>query len=1476
VRKRVRDSVDEWARRTPQALALLVPGRTAATYQLLSDQLTEAGRLLRLLGIAGTDRVATVVPDGPEALTAFLAVSDVATAAPINPSLLQNEFEAHLLNVRATSLVTSLEIDSPAVRAAVSLGLLVLRLRTGDGPAGAFSLERLAASSRNPAFDAETGDEDVALVLTTSGTTARPKVVPLTHASISASMVSIARSLELTSADRGIVIMPLFHVHGLIGAALSSLSAGASLVCPATGFDAPRFFPLAAESAPTWYTAAPTMHQAIVSRADQHRDLIAGIELRVVRSCSAALPSTTRVALERTFRAPVVEAYGMTEAAHQIASTPLQLDAQKPGSVGVPTGTTVAILDPETARVLEAGETGEVAIRGPSLTAGYENAPAANAAAFVDGWFRTGDQGRMDADGYVFLTGRLKEIINRGGEKVSPAEVDETLLAHPSIAQACAFALPDGRLGEAVGAAVVLKRGSAVSERELREFAAERMAAFKVPARVVFVDELPKTPTGKVQRIGMADRLGLATDRTPIPESATATPARSPSHRSAFVRRIVTAIWCEVLGLDDVSEDASFFDLGGDSILAAQILGRIHQMLQVEVSTIALFDEPTIGGVVRNIARAAPTRAPSVRSMPTGRATPISSSQRRLWFLDQWVPNHAANRDHAAWRVTGAFDSTAFVRGLQAIVERHGVLRSGFSSVDGEPTVVLCVECAPAVAHLDLSQEPAETRDAAIRQRLVEAIEQPFDLSRPPLVRGMVIRLSEEEHIVAVTLHHLVCDGWSMSILHRELAAGYTAFQNGAKIELPPLPQQFADHAEAETRWLESSACTEQVEYWRRELAPPLPVSEVRPDRPQAAIQNGAGAISVRQLPASLCGRLRDLARAERSTMFAVLAATLQVLLGRHTRSNDVVIGAPIAGRRHLHTEASIGPFANTLALRADLSHDPPFREFLAQVKRTILDAQAHQDVPFDKVVGALGTGRRADRTPVFQTFFNYRNLPAAPSPFPGVQVEDYALEIPAVVGDLALDVVDRRPASADGLRCRIDYNPDVYDAQTIENVLVQFERLLESVAADADRALSELSMMSADEQRQIVVTANDTAVPFEFRGIHELVEAQVVRTPALPAVRCEGREISYADLNARANQLARRLQRLGAGPDTRVAVALTPSIDVVTAVLAILKTGAAYVPLDPLEPRERLASIVADADPAAIVTTTPLLDHLRVGGRPSVCLDRDHALLENDASDNLNGTCRPDQLFCLMYTSGSTGPPKSAMLPHRAVCNRLMWAMGALPLAPGNRVLQTASLAFDVWITETFEPLVGGATVIIAPAGLRDPSDLIRIITDDAVDVLSLVPAVLESLTIDPAFRRCYSLKRIICGGEALTTALARSTLDCLDVTLSNAYGPAEACVDATWFHLTRANLSALEDTNVPIGRPLANVRAYVLDPRGRPVPAGVPGELYLGGACLALGYWRRPDLTSGAFVADPFSSDAHSRLYRTGDLARLRPDGE
>ncbi|HKV99792.1 MAG TPA: AMP-binding protein, partial [Vicinamibacterales bacterium] len=525
---RILDGIEAAARLSPDAIALVAPDGVHASYAELTSLVSGAVARLRALGIGPADRVAIVVPDGPEALTAFLAVSEAAVAAPINPAFPQSEYETYLAHIRATALVTSFAPGSPPVGAAVALGLPVIQLIVATGgPAGQFALDALGPARPPAHTDGATsarGSDDIALVLTTSGTTSRPKVVPLTHAGIAQSAMNIAESLALTARDRCFDVMPLFHVHGLIGGALSSLMSGASVICP-RGFDAPRFFNAVDALVPTWYTAAPTMHQAIASRAEGHREVLERRRLRLIRSCSAALPRETRDALERAFGAPVVEAYGMTEACHQIASTPLPVSRDKAGSVGVATGTTIAIRDPESGKLLATGESGEIVLRGSSITGGYEGAPEANAQTFVDGWFRTGDQGRLDDGGYLFITGRLKEIINRGGEKISPPEVDQALLAHPDVAQACAFALPDPRLGETVAAAVVLKPGAVCSERDIREFVAKQVAAFKVPDRVVFVEALPRTPTGKVQRLGMAGRLGLQASRPAAAQPPPATKA---------------------------------------------------------------------------------------------------------------------------------------------------------------------------------------------------------------------------------------------------------------------------------------------------------------------------------------------------------------------------------------------------------------------------------------------------------------------------------------------------------------------------------------------------------------------------------------------------------------------------------------------------------------------------------------------------------------------------------------------------------------------------------------------------------------------------------------------------------------------------------------------------------------------------------------------------------------------------------------
>lgn len=587
--------IDEWARLTPKADAIIAPGRRSLSYAALRDKIADMAITLRSLGVRSSDRVATVLPNGPESAVAFLAVSSCAAAAPLNPNYSESEFDFYLSDLDAKALILPAGVASPALAIAEKRGISVLRLRPlTEGPAGLFELE---LEPKNAAIDASgaaredlareaPNAHDVALVLHTSGTTSRPKMVPLTHENLTASASAVVRALSLAASDRCLNVMPLFHIHGLVASVLSSLTAGGSVVCT-PGFFATDFFGWIESMRPTWYTAVPTMHQAVLARAGAHRTNGGGHSLRCIRSSSAPLPPELAAQLEDVFGVPVIEAYGMTEAAHQMASNPLPPARRKPGSVGLAAGTQISVMN-EDGDILPTGHTGEIVIRGPSVTSGYVGNPEANQSAFTDGWFRTGDRGYLDEDGYLFVTGRIKEIINRGGEKIAPREVDEVLLAHPGVMQAVAFAVPHPVLGEEVAAAVVVKGRPEVSERELRAFASVSLAPFKVPTRILFVDEIPKGPTGKLQRIGLARRLGLEAAPADVREKDSHTP---PSTR---VQKLLAGVWSDVLDVPNISIDAHFLDLGGDSMLATRLASRIREQAGIELTLIDLFDAPTV------------------------------------------------------------------------------------------------------------------------------------------------------------------------------------------------------------------------------------------------------------------------------------------------------------------------------------------------------------------------------------------------------------------------------------------------------------------------------------------------------------------------------------------------------------------------------------------------------------------------------------------------------------------------------------------------------------------------------------------------------------------------------------------------------------------------------------------------------------------------------------------------------------------
>ncbi len=1446
------------------------------------------------MGVASGDRVALVLPDGPEMAVAFLSVSAIATAAPINPVSSQTEFETYFDELRVRWLLTSAPTDSPVARAANvrSVGVVQLTIDLDS----ATGLSRFANDgSESPLSTIPATDSDTAIVLTTSGTTSRPKIVALTHANLLESAGNIATGLELGPSDRCLDVMPLFHVHGLIGGLLASLAAGASVICP-PGFEAPRFFEWVDDLEPTWYTAVPTMHQAILARAPLHRDVIARRPLRFIRSSSAALPHAVRLALEQELTAPVVEAYGMTEASHQIAQNPLPPGLRKPGSVGRPAGARVAILDAGATPVPQ-GQIGEIAIRGASVITAYERGGMANEQSFAHGWLKTGDSGFIDEDGYVFITGRLKEIINRGGEKVNPREVDEALLTHPGVAQAASFGMPHDTLGQDVAAVVVLRAGITVTERDVREWAARSLAPFKVPARVVFLDQIPKGPTGKIQRNLLAGQLGL---------HATAIPA---DPRPAFVapegalEEALAALWRQILHIDVVGRDDNFFHLGGDSVLGARLLARVEADLGKRLSFVSLFDRPqlvemaaAIGdqdppGLRRSAEASAKAEAlrgkaeatddlrpdPMAPAVPIETLThesdseaPLSFGQQRLWFLDQWQPGSSVFNSSIQLRLKGRLNLEALERSLAAIVRRHDVLRTSFPTVDGRPAQHMAPELTLPIVRIDLSGVAPDDRPAELSRRIAAEIERPLDLAQGPLLRATMWELSPQAHTLLIVVHHIVFDGWSRSIFLRELGHGYDRIVSGDSVVLPPLPLQYSDYA----RWevASSQAIDRHLTYWKAQLAE-CPVIDLPADGRRTNLVDVRGKVQARRLPRELAEAITVFSRREGATPFMTFLAGFGLLLGRLASVQDVVVGSPIAGRTSAKLEDLIGFFVKTLILRINLSAGPSFSELVRRVRGVTLNALDHQDFPLQRLVEAVRPARFRNRNPLFDVTINFRNIPEADLRMTGLDIEAFDPPDPASEFGLSVEISNEH----DTFAVRMAYQTALFSDERIALMLRQFESVLQQALANPAASIETVSItfpISDAERHKLLVEWNQTQAEYPAHlCLHELVEAQCARSPDATAVIGGDEVVSYATLNARANRLARGLRDRGVGPDVVVGVFLERSVNLVVALLAVLKAGGAYLPLDSSDPVARLKSKVEDAGARLILTEVKAMDRLQQEIPGAVCHDVGQMLRAPGPQDNLPNVAGPDHLAYVIFTSGSTGRPKGVMISHRSVCNHNHWILSAFPLTTADRVLQQSPAIFDVSVWEFFAPLAAGATLVLgSPSRQFDPAECVNVIVRHGATVLQFVPALLGLLLDEPGVSSCRTVRRVISGGAPLTPELKDRFFEHFnDAVLVNGYGPTEACIYAVAGTCARDDRAEI----VPIGRPVSNTYLYVLGPRLELLPIGAAGELYIGGAGLARGYINRPDLTAERFLPDPFAAEGGARIYRTGDRVRYLPDG-
>lgn len=1024
------------ARTAGDAPALCAPGRAPLSYRRLLARVDDLAAALSARGVGRQDRLALILPDGPELAVAFLGISKTATCAIQSPAPGAREHSAALSRLRSSGVVLPTGSAAAARQAARALGLPIFELSLDPtDEAGAISLLAGLPGER-PCSPAPPAPSDVMLLLPTSGTTACPRLVPLSHGNVYAAATAMAKVLALGPADRCLNIMPLFHIHGL-STITASIAAGASVFL-SPGFEPQHFFAWVSECRPTWTTASPTIYRAI-------RDLIPGEAVsqaagsfRFLRSASSPMPPQLLTELEQLFQAPFLEAYGMTEAAPLIANSPLPPGERKLGSVGRAAGTELAIAD-EQGRFLGPREVGEILVRGPNVLPAYVEDPTTNAAAFLQGYLRTGDLGYLDEDGFLFITGRLKEIINRGGEKVSPHEVEAELLEHVAVAEAVSFPIPHPRLGEEVAAAVVVRSGQSVSERVLQHYLARRLVDFKVPRRIVFVKELQRGHTGKLQRSSLARQLGLHDASSGI-NRVTADRPRTPTEE------ILIDVWSKLLEIAPhwIGIHDNLFQLGADSLLALRAISKVAKVLKITLRVADLFLNPTVSEQAHRIEDTHRSRQGGV-AIRSQIGTPPSDSllsfaEEALWFLAQLEPANAAYNVYRGALLRGPIQPELLERAIQVLVARHGTLRSAYKTDSGRPYREVTDQVCVPLPRVDLRALPLPERLAeAVRLAQAEA-QRPFDLARAPLLRMSIFWLAPHESLLVLTAHHIVVDLWSLGVFFTELDAVYRALLGGCTTALPPLHVTYPDFA----AWQRSQQALfdQQSAYWKKQLFGLPPPLFGNPAALAGEVAPSAGRRVFFEIPQRLSEAVKALGHQQEATLFMMLLAAMKVLLWRLTGRQDVVVGTPIAGRL-AELEGLVGIFSNTLVLRTNLAGSVTFLDVLARVRETALSAYMHQELPFERLVHAVAASGSRERADLFQVNFRVQRDAAPPHLGPSTALRFIKLDSERAKFPLAVELAD----ADDGLRGFVEYQRALFSPAEIDQLVGYFLQILKQVA---------------------------------------------------------------------------------------------------------------------------------------------------------------------------------------------------------------------------------------------------------------------------------------------------------------------------------------------------------------------------------------------------------------------------------------------
>jgi amino acid adenylation domain-containing protein len=1058
-------------------------------------------------------------------------------------------------------------------------------------------------------------------------------------------------------------------------------------------------------------------------------------------------------------------------------------------------------------------------------------------------------------NGEIAYLGRTDYQVKLRGYRIELGEVEAVLLGYAGMSEAVVVAGTDQAGEQQLIAYVVGEQGSVIEVDKLREYLRESLPGYMTPSAIMVLEALPLTRNGKV-------------DRESLP-AVVATPAPAWRAPESPMEELLCSLFAEVLGLERVGVDDDFFALGGHSLLATRLASRARAALGLELSVRTLFEAPTVARLAPRLRLAPrPARPPLVRE-PRPERLPLSHAQQRLWFLDRLSEGATAYNMPSAVRLRGELDAGALERALDALIERHESLRTRFVELDGEPTQVIEPVLKLSLAVEDLSRLPESEREERARAMLGEEWERPFDLARGPVLRLRLLKMDEDEHVLLRTMHHIVSDGWSEQLFNRELAQLYEAFRRGEPSPLPELPVQYADFALWQRRWLEGKGLGDGLDYWRRQLAGLPPQLELPTDRPRPSAQTfGAEAYQVR-LDAAQAEAVRRLTREHGVTLYMALLAAFAAVLSRYSGQDDVVIGSPVANRQEGESEGLVGFFVNTLCLRVRVRAGESFGELLARVRRTALEAYEHQDVPFERVVEELAPERSLSTTPVFQVVLAVQNAPVGWTATEGLEAETIAFGGLRVRYDLEVHAWEE--GGEVGLTWL--YNRDLFEGWRVEQMARHHVRLLEEGAANPGRAVGQIELLAGAERERVLVGWNETAREVGRTTLAEMFEAQAQRTPEAVAVVFQAQQLSYGELNRRANRLAHYLRSLGVGPEVLVGILLERSPEMVLSILAVLKAGGAYVPLDLDYPRERLSFMLKDSGVKVLLTQQELL-HLVGESKASVfCLDSEWEELARHSDANIESGVSGDNPAYVIYTSGSTGVPNGVLMSHSGICNLITHVAALFDIDSESRVLHLASFGFDASVLELFMTLSSGARLYLTSREQRlSAEQLVDLIQREQLTTAALLTSWLKALDE----RECASLRVVPTGAERLSREQARRWSK--GRRLLNCYGPTEAAVFSTFHEFEASGESAEQwaedDREPPIGRPVWNTRVYVLDGNLQPAPVGVTGELYIAGAGLGRGYLRRAALTAERFVPDPHGTPG-TRMYRTGDLARWREDG-